>query len=104
MSFLRSKGTTFTNKPIGVVTTRTGSEELYASIARDATRVTNDLLVRAKDEQIKKSNRMSITELELHLGGGSLPRHHYMSLFSLENKRPSRSPQKIWFSGIQDKV
>ena len=54
MSFLRSKGTTFTNKPIGVVTTRTGSEELYASIARDATRVTNDLLVRAKDEQIKK--------------------------------------------------
>tara|TARA_Y100001937_G_scaffold37130_1_gene52998 strand:- start:1510 stop:3762 length:2253 start_codon:yes stop_codon:yes gene_type:complete len=54
MSFLRSKGTTFTNQPIGVVTTRTGSEELYASIARDATRVTNDLLVRAKDEQIKK--------------------------------------------------
>ena len=54
MSFVKSKGASFVNRPVGVVSTRTGAEELYQTITRTANAVSNDLFAVAKQEEIKK--------------------------------------------------
>ena len=54
MSFVKSKGASFINRPVGVVSTRTGAEELYQTITRTANSVSNDLFAMAKQEEIKK--------------------------------------------------
>ena len=36
MSFVKSKGTSFINRPVGVVSTRTGAEEFYQTITNAA--------------------------------------------------------------------
>ena len=54
MSFVKSKGASFINRPVGVVSTRTGAEELYQTITRTANAVSNDLFALAKQEEIKK--------------------------------------------------
>ena len=54
MSFVKSKGASFINRPVGVVSTKTGAEELYQTITRTANSVSNDLFAMAKQEEIKK--------------------------------------------------
>ena len=69
MSFVKSKGASFINRPVGVVSTRTGAEELYQTITRTANSVSNDLFAMAKQEEIKKGKDFGMSVQTRNING-----------------------------------
>ena len=61
MSFIKSKGPSVINKPVGVINVRTGAEELYQSIARTANQVSNNFFAVAKQEEIQKGKDFGLS-------------------------------------------
>ena len=53
-SFIKSKGTSFINKPVGVVNTATGGEQLANTIYQTANNLSNQFFAQAKADEIKK--------------------------------------------------
>ena len=54
VSFLKSKGTSFINKPVGVVSSATGGEQLANTIFQTANNLSNQFFAQAKADEIKK--------------------------------------------------
>ena len=54
VSFIKSKGTSIINKPIGIVSVNTGEEQLYEQITQSANQLTNSALASAKQMEIQK--------------------------------------------------
>ena len=54
MSFIKSKGTSIINKPIGIVSVNTGEQQLYEEITQSANQLTNSALASAKQMEIQK--------------------------------------------------
>ena len=54
VSFLKSKGTSFVNKPVGVVSSATGGEQLANTIFQTANNLSNQFFAQAKADEIKK--------------------------------------------------
>lgn len=54
MSFIKSKGISIINKPIGIVSVNTGEQQLYEEITQSANQLTNSALASAKQMEIQK--------------------------------------------------